>query len=36
MEMSSFEILILKRILTLSGSLAVPGNEENRYEHQKG
>jgi hypothetical protein len=34
--MSSFETLILKLVLILSGSLVVPGNEENRDESQKG
>jgi hypothetical protein len=33
--MSSFETLILKRVLILSGSLGVPGKEENRDEYQK-
>jgi hypothetical protein len=34
--MPSFETLILKRILILSGSLVGPGNNENRNEFQKG
>jgi hypothetical protein len=33
--MSSFETLILKRVLILSGSHAGPGNVENRDEYQK-
>jgi hypothetical protein len=36
MKMSSFETLILKRVLILSGSLVVLENEENRDESQKG
>ena len=35
-RLPSFETLILKCVLILSGSLVVPGNEENRNEYQKG
>jgi hypothetical protein len=34
--LSSFETLILKLVLILSGSLVVHGKEENREEFQKG
>jgi hypothetical protein len=34
--MSSFETLILQRVLILSGSLLVQGKEENSGEFQKG
>jgi hypothetical protein len=34
--MSNFEILILKRVLILSGSLGVQGKEEKWNEFQKG
>jgi hypothetical protein len=36
LHLSSFETLILKRVLILSGSLVVPGNDEDRGEYQKG
>jgi hypothetical protein len=34
--MPSFETLILKLVLILSGSLVVQGKEEKREEYQKG
>jgi hypothetical protein len=34
--MSSFETLILKWVLILSGSLVVPENDEDSDEYQKG
>jgi hypothetical protein len=33
--MSSFDTLILKLVLILSGSLVVPGKEEKQEEYQK-
>jgi hypothetical protein len=33
--MSSFETLIVKRVLILSGNRGVPGKEENSDEYQK-